>query len=191
MAPASANLIVNGSFEVPHQPSGYGYVAGGSNVITGWTTVLNGVEHFDPAIYSIGTAHDGNQVVDLAPTTFTGGGIEQTVATVAAQQYRLSFWGGTSNYANRTGTGVIKVSIDGGAAQSFNLNNANAVIAWQGFSLDFAGTGNPTTITFFNDEDANTHFAFLDDVSLAPVPEPFTLVLAAAGLATAARRRKR
>lgn len=153
--------------------------------------MLNGVEHFDPqAAYGMGNAHDGLQVVDLAPVSFVGGGIEQTVATVAAQQYRLSFWGATLNSFGRTGTGVIKVSVDGGAAQSFNLSNASSQIVWQSFDLDFIGTGNPTTLTFFNDENANLHFAFLDDVNLSPVPEPFTLAFAAACLAAAARRRR-
>ena len=41
----AAELFTNGSFETP--VTGYMAVPGASGVITGWTTVLTGVELFD------------------------------------------------------------------------------------------------------------------------------------------------
>ena len=39
---AKANLLINGSFEAP--TSNYRYVPGGSSLLSGWRTELNGVE---------------------------------------------------------------------------------------------------------------------------------------------------
>ena len=46
---ASADLIVNGSFEQPPVASGYEYVPGGNVTISGWQTILTGAERFDPS----------------------------------------------------------------------------------------------------------------------------------------------
>ena len=194
VAPASANLILNGSFEVPPLPSGYDYVRGGRGLITEWRPVFTGVEHLNPPTSpsrSLGTAHDGVLVVDLTPYIYTGGGLEQSVATAATQQYRLTFWGATANSFGRDGTGVIKVTVDADPSQSFNLSNPTAEAVWQSFTLDFTASAASTNIRFWNDEDPYTHFAFLDDINLSPVPEPFTTALGIAALALATKRRRR
>jgi hypothetical protein len=196
-APAqAANLFTNGSFETP--TVNYQLLGGGSTAITGWTTVLSGVEHFSPSALGYGAAPDGVMVVDLANYTYlNGGGLEQAVATTPGQRYDVSFAAGNSLSSGRTGTGIIKVTIDGGSTLSFNTAVATGVaMAWETRSFSFVASGASTLVRFWNDQNPNLHFADLDAVSvqLSAVPEPGQWLLLGAGLAamgTSLRRRSR
>ncbi len=186
LAPAQAtNLFVNGSFETP--TVGYQLLGGGSTAITGWTTVLSGVEHFSPSANGVGAAADGTMVVDLANYTYlTGGGLEQAVATTPGQSYDVSFAAGNSLSSGRTGTGIIKVTIGGTTTLNFNTAVAtSAAMAWATRSFSFVATGNSTMLRFWNDQNPNLYFADLDAVSVQPsaVPEPQQAWLLLAGLA--------
>lgn len=180
--PAQAsNLLINGSFELP--AVGYALLPGGSSAITGWTTVLNGVEHFNAT--SFGGAADGVMVVDLASYTYSAGGLEQTVATTVGQAYDISFMAGNLKASGRTGTGNILVSVDGGAALSFATPVATtASLVWEQRQFSFTAATAATTIRFWNNQDANVYFANLDGVALqaSPVPEPSAAWLLASGL---------
>src|SRR5215510_3653952 len=59
----TANFIINGSFETPVIATtpfdGYECVPGGQTSVIGWTTILGGVERFNPHIYAVGAAQDG------------------------------------------------------------------------------------------------------------------------------------
>src|SRR5262249_30528293 len=77
--PVWADLINNGSFENPPVPGGYEYVPGGLTTISGWQTILTGVERFDPQIYGAGVASDGSLTLDLNTDVGAGGGIQQVV----------------------------------------------------------------------------------------------------------------
>jgi hypothetical protein len=183
-AQAASNLFVNGSFETP--TISYEELGGGSTVITGWTTVLSGVEHFNVAAQGVGAAADGVMAVDLANYTFVaGGGLEQAVATTPGQSYDISFWAGNSKSAGRTGTGIIKVTLDGSTTQSFATAVAtSATMAWALRSFSFVATGSSTLIRFWNDQNPNQFFADLDGVSVAAsVPEANSWLMLAAGLA--------
>jgi hypothetical protein len=187
IAPAqAANLFVNGSFETP--TINYQLLGGGSTAITGWTTVLSGVEHFSPSALGYGAAADGVMVVDLANYTYlTGGGLEQAVATTPGQRYDVSFAAGNSLSSGRTGTGIIKVTIDGATTLSFNTAVATgAAMAWETRSFSFVAAGTNTLVRFWNDQNPNLYFADLDAVSVqtSPVPEPGSWLLMGAGLAT-------
>jgi hypothetical protein len=182
-AQAAANLFVNGSFETP--TVSYQELGGGSTVITGWTTVLSGVEHFNAPANGVGAAADGVMVVDLANFTFlTGGGLEQAVATTPGQSYDISFAAGNSLSSGRTGTGIVKVTIDGSSTQSFATAVASSpAMAWAVRSFSFVATGNSTVIRFWNDQNPNLYFADIDAVSVAAsVPEAQSWAMLAAGL---------
>lgn len=175
------NLLINGSFELPASNGSNEVIPGNSTFITGWTTTRNGVERFNPALFASGTAQDGSLVIDICPFTFTGGGIQQTFATTPNQLYRLTFFAGTSNASSRTGDCVIDVLV-GNVTQSFTLLNQQAAIIWNPFTIDFTATDALTTLTFDNTQNANSHFANLDNVSVtslsaAAAPEPGTLSL--------------
>lgn len=183
------NLFVNGSFETPNVS--YQQLGPGSTVITGWTTVLSGVEHFNAGA----GAADGQMVVDLANFTFNAGGLQQAVATVPGQLYAVSFFAGNVLTAGRDGTGIVKASIDGGAPLSFATPVATtATNVWALRSFSFTATGSSTLVRFFNDQNANLHFAYIDGVGVqAAVPEPASVALWLGGLlalGAAAKRRR-
>lgn len=184
---AAVNLISNGSFESVSFSGDYALVPTASTSITNWTTTLNGVEWFQPSTYLggvVGNAADGLAAIDLATYTYTAGGIEQAITTTSGQQYQVTFMGGTANSFGRDGTGKIELTFGNLSTQTFNLTNNTGAIVWTPLSFTFtANLTGSTTIAFSNHEDANTHFAFLDDVSVTAIPEPAT---AAAGLGLAA-----
>lgn len=194
IAPASAaNLLVNGSFE---SPTGVGYeiVMGGSNRITGWTTVNNGVEWFNATGW--GGAADGVMVVDLANYTYTGGGIQQSFATVVGQRYDLDFSLSTMAGFGRDGTAHFDVSVNG-QEFDYDLVNLGTQMHWEQQSLSFVATAATTTLRFANLQNPFQHFANVDGVSVqvSAVPEPATGTSLMAGLGVLAflsrRRRSR
>lgn len=190
-APASAtNLLANGSFENPLTLGANNILPGGSTFITGWTTVFTGVEHFDALAY--GGAADGRMAVDLANYTYTQGGLEQTVATTAGQTYLLNFASGNLRASGRDGTGVVRVAIDGQWLADVNTPAVSiGTTVWAQHSLQFVAGGPTTTVRFWNEQNAYQHFALIDAVALAPVPEPASAVLLLGGLALVAARRAR
>lgn len=164
--------LVNGSFE--EGPGGsYAYIPGGSSDLTDWLTTQNGVEWFDPGFYGWGSAKDGNYVVDLAPYTYTGGGVEKSIATVPGQYYKLQFYGSTLAASGRDGTGQVDVLIDGSLRQSFSLSNNTATVDWGQRTVYFGAANSTTTVEFQNNQDPYAHFALIDAVSVAgPLPLP-------------------
>lgn len=164
--------LENGSFEVG--PGGtYAYLSAGSTDLTGWTTTQNGVEWFDPTIYGWSAAENGGTyAIDLAPTTYTGGGIEQTVSTQPGQYYRIQFYGATSLSHTRDGTGQVDVRVNGGLLRSFDLVNTNDALDWHLYTAYFKASRATTTIEFQNNQDATKHFAFIDDVTVAATLPP-------------------
>lgn len=170
------NLLGNGSFE--SGPSGnYQYIKGGQTTIDNWTTTQNGVERFNPAIYGWGAAEDGTYAIDLAPYIYTGGGIQQQVPTQKGNYYQLTFYGTTTNYQGRDGTGQVDVLLNGILKKSVSLVNHSGTVNWQPYTLDFQATGSTTTIAFQNNQDPYLHFALVDGVSLKEMPPPADLTV--------------
>ena len=190
-SPAGAQ-IVNGGFEQPGCNS-YTLLNGGSSAISGWTTTNEGVEWFNPAIYGWSPA-GGVCVVDLAWYTSSGvpgGGISQLASTVNGGNYTLNFFGATVQQYGRGQNGSIELWLNGTLAQTFTVSNTTSTLSasqWQSFAYTFTANG-ATNVEFRNEEDAYTHFAFLDDVSMTQnvvqstaTPEPATITLFASGL---------
>jgi hypothetical protein len=189
-ANAASMPFENGSFELPGS-TGNNILPAGSNFVTGWTTVLNGVEYFNASAF--GGAADGVMVVDLAHYVYSAGGIEQTVDTVAGTTYEITFSAGNIMASGRTGTGDVKVTIDG-VTQTFETAvAAGPTTVWKAISFEFTAAQARTTVRFWNDQDANQHFALIDGVGMTPaVPEPGTWAMLAGGIVLvgwAARRR--
>lgn len=195
---ASAATFQNGSFELNSLGSPtYADVTGAG--VTGWTAVTPGFEWFAPATYGgapgpLGLAADGSYAVDLAFVSSVGGGLSQTFDTTIGTEYAVSFAAGTSNFAGRSGTGLIIATVDSGAPTFFAaVANASAPIAWSTYGFSFVATGTQTKLSFLNDQDGNSHFAFVDAVQVSAVPEPHEWAMMATGLALVgwiARRRR-
>src|SRR5690349_6490700 len=103
--PASANLLLNGSFESPVlAPGDAATFSGGSSAIPGWTVLGNDIALVEttysensPPVHDHGmvafNAQDGFNSVDITGSNNSGpaDGLSQTVATLVGQTYTLSF----------------------------------------------------------------------------------------------------
>jgi len=173
VAPAEANMIVNGSFEDPTVPSG-GYInyPAGSTAITGWTVV--GV---DSAVVS-GTftqsgitfqAQDGIQWIDLAGVTSNSNssGVTQDVATMIGGVYELSFYVGSATDNSLFFASTVDLSIDGGGRVGYtNPTAPSNMLDWKLFTVEFTATSTTTHLTFFNGSAPSNYQCGLDNVSV-------------------------
>jgi len=113
---AQANLIVNGSFEVPDLGSGWGLYS----TISGWTTPEGGypIEIGAGSVYGV-TGYDGDQVMEMDST---GNVIVDQIMASTVGSYTLSFL-----YAQRAGvspsSGSFDVSWNGSLINSFAPNS--------------------------------------------------------------------
>ena len=161
------NLVTNGSFE--------------TGDFSGWTpvgdTAFNGVCSDGSCPVSGGwNAEDGNYSAYFGPVGDLGG-ISQTIATTAGDNYTVTFWlalpqGGTPNFFQAEfGNAVL------------TINNWGGTFGWQEFTLSTMATSSQTTLEFLFRNDPS--YWFLDNVSVtqgSPVPEPGTLVMFGSGL---------
>ncbi len=211
---ASANLLVNGGFELPVQgaPNFAAFnVPAGSSLITGWTIVQGNVDLTTTVNYGPGlnTLHPTSvQDIDLIGDTRGSGGVfgglSQPFATVIGELYQLTF-----DYAHNNGT----FSANGYAAQVTVADGnapANTVLSteisqvynesgWVAFSQTFTATSELTLLSFIGTRGAFNAGIYLDEVSVEAVaavpsvPEPSTwamMVFGLAGIGFMAYRRK-
>jgi hypothetical protein len=155
---ASASPFVNGGFE--------------TGDFTGWTvdTINNWAD-----VLNSGTQHAGNYEAQLG-TYGTVGIISQAFDTTAGQDYKVNFW-----LANdfKDATNVFQ-ALWNGAVQNITAMNptlASDYTEYQ-FRATAASTSSEIAFNFLNDQSV----FHLDNVDVAPVPEPGTLVLLSAGL---------
>lgn len=202
-AAAATNLVVNGDFEsAPASNGGFIQYSGGST-FPGWTVTGNDVIVIDESYSEQGlvfNAQGGSQTaIDLTGAGNTGptDGIVQTIATAAAQQYRLTFYVGNAsptggNAGSYTQPSTLALSIDGGPLSFYtNATNTPFGINYKKFSFVFTAAG-ATTLAFSNGT-VGDNMLGLDSVSVTAVPEPATwgLMIAGFGMVGFAARRRR
>lgn len=192
LTPAQASLISNGSFEDPALPGGYQSLPGGSTAVTDWQTVFDGAERISPSSLGLGSACDGDLIMDINPDGFpgVGGGMQQDVATLIGQQYELSFCFSTAERSGRDGTAQIDVWADSSHGVFMTANHSPTINWGLPSQFVFVATESTTTILFSYTGPRNEHFAFIDNVVLVPVPEPSTLSFLLVGAFGFFRRRR-
>lgn len=156
------NLVTNGGFE--------------TGDFSGW--VKSGTYMYVTSNYK----YDGKYAADIG-TYKTYGTLTQTnILTDPGMAYNLSFYLASSGGANTDFQAVVN------GVLLFDLKNAG----WQPYTFyDFTFTAgqSPSELVFYERNDPGAFH--LDDVSVAPVPEPSTFILIGAGLLGVGFLRKR
>lgn len=201
VAPASAELITNGSFETGLDLTGIGHAAvnPGTADLPGWT----GPAGFNWYINGDGTqwgplAQSGTREVNLVYNTGSVT-LSQSFAVTAGTNYTVSYYQrkrGGSGYMFATlgvdaGTVVGADALVTGISQpttSSIYQATNVDEEWTQYGFKFTpNTSSTATLTFGNSSLEGSYGdndgVFLDSVSVnAAVPEPGTMVLLVAGL---------
>ena len=194
---AQANLLTNGSFEVGafvNQGNDTMSPPAGSTVITGWTVITDTTAWIGPTNPFGLTASDGSYFLDLsnyqAGAPFAG--VTQAIATTPGSTYQLSLDLGGSTFWGRPDALVASAA---GTSTTFATPGTGGNNDWYHETLTFVASAATTTIQLQGL--AGINYIGLDNVSVdfvsaAPVPEPGSWALLAAGfvpLLIAARRR--
>lgn len=195
LAPARAELIENGSFELGQDPGAFTELPAGSNNITGWTVTGEAIDY-------IGTeweASDGLRSVDLdgssgSPPHPTGG-IAQTFATASGIAYLVTF-DMAGNPVDDPTIKPMRVEAAGQSADFFfdTTGRSNADMGWLSKSWTFTATAAQTTLEFrsLTQEPETGYGPAVDNISVTVVPEPATMfACACAAPLVLARRRRR
>lgn len=170
--PASAaNLVTNGSFEL-------GTLGIGS--FQGWQANLGDTSTFVDSSGQTGSlygqAFNGLWAAYFGSTAADGGAsISQSLATITGQQYLLTF-----ELANDNG-GLPPINdfiVTVGAQQAFSFSNL-AAQPYTFYQFAFTAASNQTALTLFGSNDNS--YLELDNVTVAPVPEPGALALFTVG----------
>ncbi len=187
---AHANLIQNGSFELP---------ASGSTQVgvtpTGWQLLGNGsrVDIIRAGYYGA-FASDGVQFVDLIGGGIFPSGLKQSVDLLAGVTYHLMFDYNGGRYVNGTQTSgrMLEYALGSLVSGSMNVDDLNAFASngpttpWQTESVVFTAPSSGTYELVFSTPNGRHGSPYVDNVRLeevARVPEPFTTTLLGLGIA--------
>jgi choice-of-anchor C domain-containing protein len=170
----AANLVTNGSFEVPVTATNT-TIAAGSSALTGWQ--ISGTSGIDLVHDSVWQPSDGLQSISLnwvSPSTLT-----QTILTSPGQMYQLSFDMAAEAYGGPA-TRTMDVFWNGNLVESASFaytGQPPSAMGWQNhFAMVVAGPGGSDMLQFVSTTPDNFGPA-LDNVALNAVPEPGTFVV--------------
>jgi hypothetical protein len=176
-SPATADLLVNGSFESPLVPvGGFTNFLAGSTSISGWTVVGIDSALVHESFTQSGIvfqAQSGDQYIDLAGVTSNSqsSGVVQSVPTTIGERYVLRFHVGSAQGGGFFVAATIDLRIDGGPRTSYtNPATPSNQLAWQEFTVPFVATNASTQIAFFNGGAANNFNSALDHATLEVAP---------------------
>jgi choice-of-anchor C domain-containing protein len=194
-APASANIVTNGSFEAtlayPHPGGSFATLSAGSTAIEGWTVTGHSVDW----IYDYWVPSDGSYSIDLNGLGLGGLTASTLLSTSVGQVYRVSFdMAGNTDGLPQTKT--LLVTVDSFLPVSFTFDTAGKSrtnMGWVTNTFTFTATSTTTSLSFASGSGGPDPFygAALDNVRVDPVPEPGTLLLLGGGLSALALRRRR
>ncbi len=198
---ARADLILNGSFELPGLSGTSGFGPGRqqwsapSVDLTNWTVAGAGdiFLHKSPDIgndagSSFNFAQDGDFYLDLSGSNLGGAHatVFQDFATIPLTTYELSFYIGASSYSTPPAA-TINVQLTGAASL---LNTTLTPLApltsinWSLQTFSFVADSATTRLSFLDISGADDNASFVDTVSVvSAVPEPASLTLLGIGAA--------
>ncbi len=190
---SSANLIKNGSFEASNVTDHNGKWEQFAS-IEDWSNA-DSTEIQTNRLF--GPAADGDQYVELDSKSGDGNDwLTQTFNTVANQKYDVTF--AFSPRQNRADNilefGIVSYEgsahwllVDTLSESGIGLNGTD----WTYYTYSFVADTDFATIAFRDGGADDSYGTFIDDVSVAPVPEPATMLLFGTGLVGLASRRLR
>jgi len=179
-AAAFANLVTNGSFELPFDGGGFTYYSDG--VSGGWGDGTGfGFELGAGGGEVLGI--DGLQV--MAVETSYAQGATQSLS-IAAGTYSLSYELGRSAAYVQKDSGNVSVYWDGTLVGSVSP----ASDFMQSYSVDVTSLGGGDTLLIVGSGYGNGDAAFIDNVQLNAVPEPASMACLGLGAIAFVRRRR-
>jgi hypothetical protein len=192
---AQANLITNGGFEDPVLASGVFYQNMTSS-FPGWTVTTNNVDIVNPIVGWGAPAAEGQQVLDLVGYGSTGGIASTSFATTPGATYSFAF-----AYANNPGFSPASASYSVSDSNNQSLlggtvihgTSGNGNLNWNYITGTFTADTATSYLQFTEILGGGNAGILLDDVKVAPVPEPSTwamLLLGFAGVGLMAYRRR-
>ena len=170
-----ASLLVNCGFELPAAATGGFVLRSPGADVGGWLVIgaPGNVGTLNSAYADAGfswPAQEGVQTMDLTGNTNTATGVSQAVATLAGEEYELSFWlGNIVDPGGHYGVdSTVSVLVDGSEIlKPTNSEGAGtSSLAWRQFVATFTAQGASTTIAFVNADGAADHNNIIDNVVL-------------------------
>ena len=182
----ASNIVSDGGFEAAGGGNEY---FSGQSIDGGSWTVTNGavfIDNLDPWVF------DGNNSLNLTGANlYAPNSLSQELTTVVGQYYAVNFWGNAdiSNSFSLTENGSAVSGMPGSIAQNGfpdqvdPLGNSSLFVDYSGWftaaststDLSFTATGNPPI--------GSPNFSvMIDDVSVAPAPEPGSIVFMLTGI---------
>lgn len=192
---ASANLLVNGSFEQP------GDCFGAVSTLQGWSVDGGNLDIIGSACSNPLVPADGSYWLDMTGNFFPAT-ISQSFATTPGNSYSLSFYfGGNPQwqyfpYPNDGPVKSMNALIDGSVVGTYTIDTtglATSDAGWVFETVAFTANSSSTTVSFVSLNNSGVFGPTLDGVSVDPaaVPLPGTLGLLGVGFAALGIIRKR
>ena len=183
---SAQNLILNGDFETSPVLN---------TIPTGWSLIQNSFGSYDGRWNGL-APESGSWFIHVGDSGGPGGEY-QDIATVAGQQYSLSFWG--APWSPLTERGIVQVGTPGSDPLSLSLNNSAEYVnssfivsgvggasAWTPFTFDFTAATSITRVSFQNSYYVSPADSAVnvDNVSVTMIPEPSAIGVGILGLLT-------
>lgn len=191
---ASANVIINGSFETPTVISFNNYPTTNSKYITGWTVVGTRVQFIDGNFAAGYRASDGRQWVNITGVVGYGQGLRSDpFPTIIGDMYNISFdLAGRYGYGNSS----ARVSINEHPIGIFTsiYNNLAVQMDWEAHTFNWIADATSSQITilaanvpgFSNTSTMGLDNVRVEDVTPSPdltkISEPSSIGLMGLGL---------